>query len=111
MSFLRTTKVKHLNAAFLLALLGFINIGKAFHKHKQYNDSHKEIIANIVVQQTVNDCAICNFQIAKDCDLHFINTDIVKPEYSLNSDFNFFVSFFISFSITKSVRGPPSVIA
>ena len=69
MNFLRNNKVQKISAIFLLAVLVFINAVKTLHTHNfSYLVQTEKSNKNTVVVKAAFSCAICDFQIAKDCD-------------------------------------------
>ena len=110
MNFLRNKKIQTFSASFLIAVFVFINAVKALHTHDFSYTFSNSNTKNANVVKAGFECAICDFQIAKDSDTESATLTISTPLHFITAYYNYTSSQLYNFSLTSSVRGPPSDI-
>ena len=94
-------------AFLLLAVFTTIQSAKVMHSHKATVTTHISYDGDTVDKST--DCAICDYQLAKNAELQTIYFDILKPE-CLHVAFPLYqYSVITSIGLHFSDRGPPAL--
>jgi hypothetical protein len=105
MNFLRTTYFKKTVSVVFLLLFVFIYSVKALHTH----DLSTNITSKTTALKADFYCAICDFQLAKDCDTEIPAFTFSTPIHFVLSYFSYTLSSHDALPVTSAVRGPPVI--
>jgi hypothetical protein len=106
MNFLRTSYCRKTVAVTFLLLFVFIYAVKALHTHDLTSISS---FAKSTAVKADFYCAICDFQLAKDCDTEIPVLIFSAPVQFVQVYYNYTISFNEVLPVTSAVRGPPVI--
>jgi hypothetical protein len=106
MNFLCTSYFRKTVAVTFLSLFIFIHAVKALHTHDLTSTSSS---AKSTAVKADFYCAICDFQLAKDCDSEIPVLAFSAPVQIVQVYYNYTISFHEASPVTSVVRGPPAI--
>jgi hypothetical protein len=106
MNFLRTSYCRKTVAVTFLLLFVFIHGVKALHTHDLTSTNS---LAKSTSVKTDFYCAICDFQLAKDCDIEIPVLTFSAPVQFVEVYYNYTITSHDAFPVTSVVRGPPAI--
>lgn len=110
MKILRTAYFKKTNAALCIALFVFIHAVKAFHTHDLSSNAFaSNTNKNAATVKANFNCAICDFQLAKDSDATITSFNIETPVHYIGVHYYYLLPVSTSFAIASDNKGPPSL--
>jgi hypothetical protein len=107
MKFLHALYFKKTVAVIFLALFVFIYAVKALHTHEAVSTTGASSKSTALKADFY--CAICDFQLAKDCDTEIPAFTFSTPIHFVQSYFSYTVSSHDALPVTSVVRGPPAI--
>ena len=107
MIFLRTTYFRKTVAIIFLLLFVFIHAVKALHTHDITLTANSTSKNSTAIKADFY-CAICDFQLAKDCDTEVPVITFSTPVQFIQVYYNYTVSSHDAITVATVVRGPPA---
>lgn len=109
MNFLRTSYFRKTVAVIFLLLFVFIHAVKALHTHDFTIAPANSTNKNATAVKADFYCAICEFQLAKDCDTEIPVLTLSAPVHFVQVYYNYSISSTDAPPVTSVVRGPPAI--